>query len=62
MDVMVANVPKAWGILLSHEWPAMVGGSIEMDISYVVTNLPNPQKMRLYTEQFKLYLQREQFL
>ena len=56
MDVMVAIVLEAWGILLSHEWAAMVGGFIEMDISYVVTTLPNPQKVRLYTEQFKLYL------
>ena len=56
MDVMVANVPEAWGILLSHEWPAMVGGSIEMDIFYVVITLPNPQQVRLYKEHFKLYL------
>ena len=44
MDVMVANVQEAWGILLSHEWAAMVGGSIAIDISYVVITLPNPQK------------------
>ena len=56
MDVMVANVPEAWGILLLYEWAAMVGGSIEMDISYVVITLCNPQQVRLYKEQFKLYL------
>ena len=56
MDVMVANVLEAWGILLSYEWVSMVGGSIEMDIYYVVITLPKPQQVRLYREQFKLCL------
>ena len=56
MDVMVDNVPEAWGISLSCEWVVMVGGSIEMDISYVVIIFSNPQQVRFCREDLKLYL------
>ena len=42
MDVMVDKVPEAWGVSLPCEWVIMVGGSIEMDISYVVIRFSNP--------------------
>ena len=47
MDVMVVNVPEAWGILLSSEWASVVGGSTKVDISDVVITLPNLQQVRL---------------
>jgi hypothetical protein len=34
MDVVVIDVPDAWGMLLSRKWAANLGGSIQMDLSY----------------------------
>jgi hypothetical protein len=34
MDVVVIDVPDAWGMLLSRKWVTTLGGSIQMDLSY----------------------------
>jgi len=31
MNVVVMNVPDAWGMLLSRSWPATLGGFLSMD-------------------------------
>ena len=35
MDFMVIDIPDVWGMLLSREWGAIVGGQLQMDLSYV---------------------------
>jgi hypothetical protein len=34
MDVVVFYIPDTWGMILSREWDATVGGSLQMDFSY----------------------------
>ena len=39
MDVVVIDLPPAYGKLLSRKWLASMGGSIQMDLSYPL--IPN---------------------
>ena len=39
MNVLVLDIPDTWGMLLSREWAAKLGGSIQMDVSYAT--IPN---------------------
>ena len=32
MDIVVIDVPNAWGMLLSRKWAVDLGGSIQMDL------------------------------
>ena len=34
MDVIVIDVPNAWGMLFSENWATCFGGNIQMDLSY----------------------------
>jgi hypothetical protein len=34
MDVIVVDIPDTWGMILSREWAATLGGSLQMDLSY----------------------------
>ena len=34
MDILIIDVPDAWGMLLSRKWVATMGGNIQMDLSY----------------------------
>jgi hypothetical protein len=38
MDIVVVDVPDVWGILLSRKFVAMLGGTLEMDLTYI--NVP----------------------
>jgi hypothetical protein len=33
MEVVVVNIPDTWGMILSREWDATLGGSLQMDLS-----------------------------
>ena len=35
MDVVVANIPPKFGILLSRSWTSKLKGNLQMDMSYV---------------------------
>jgi len=39
MDIVVIDVPDAWGMLLSIKWGADIGGSLQMDLSYATVDL-----------------------
>ena len=32
MNFLILDIPDAWGMLLSREWAAKLGGSIQMDL------------------------------
>ena len=34
MDIVVANIPPKYGMLLSHSWGAKLQGSLQLDMSY----------------------------
>jgi hypothetical protein len=38
MDIVVVDVPDVWGMLLSRKFVAMLGGTLEMDLTYI--NVP----------------------
>jgi hypothetical protein len=42
MDVLVIDVPDAWGMLLSRKWGAHMGGCINMDLSFATIPYPPP--------------------
>jgi hypothetical protein len=35
IEIIVVDVPDVWGILLSRKFGAMVGGSLEMDLTFL---------------------------
>jgi hypothetical protein len=38
IDIVIVDVPDVWGMLLSRKFASMLGGTLEMDLTYV--NLP----------------------
>jgi hypothetical protein len=42
MDVLVIDVPDAWGMLLSRKWGANMGGCLNMDLTYATIPYPPP--------------------
>jgi hypothetical protein len=55
MDVVVIDVPDAWGMLLSRKWAASLGGSLQMDLSYATIPTCDNTFVRLTREQEKKY-------
>jgi hypothetical protein len=49
MDVVVANVPVKFGMLLSRSWDAKLKGTLQMDMSYATIPIFG-EKIRLYRE------------
>ena len=49
MDVVVANIPPKFGILLSRSWTSKLKGSLQMDMIYATIPVQNKNK-RLYSE------------
>jgi hypothetical protein len=35
IDIIVVDVPDVWGMLLSRKFGAMIGGSLEMDLTFL---------------------------
>jgi hypothetical protein len=35
IDIIVVDVPDVWGMLLSRKFDAMIGGSLEMDLTFL---------------------------
>ena len=54
MDIVVAEVPQNYGILLSRSWGAKLQGTIQMDMTYVTIPVFN-QNRRLYRESHMQY-------
>jgi hypothetical protein len=50
MDVVVADVPKKYGMLLSRSWGAKVGGYLQLDMTYATIQLFGGKYNRLYRE------------
>ena len=48
MDIVVADIPPKYGMLLSRSWGAKIQGSLQMDMSYATIPVFN-QNRRLYT-------------
>ena len=54
MDIVVADVPPKYGMLLSRSWGAKLQGNMQMDMTYVNIHVFN-QTRRLYRESHMQY-------
>jgi len=59
MDVVVADIPPKYGMLLSRSWGAKLQGSLQLDMSYA-TILVFGQPKRLYRETLMKYVVRSE--
>jgi hypothetical protein len=50
MDVVIADIPPKYGMLLSRSWGAKLGGSLQLDMSYATIPIFGGQFTRLYRE------------
>ena len=50
MDIVVIDVPDAWGMLLSRKTGADLGGNIQMDLTYATIPTPEGTYIRLNRE------------
>ena len=49
MDVIMADIPPKFGILMSRSWTSKLKGSLQMDMNYATIPIWNESK-RLYSE------------
>ena len=55
MDVVVADIPPKFGVLLSISWTSKLKGSLQMDMSYATIGVQNGSR-RLYSEKRTPYV------
>ena len=55
MDIVVADVPPKYGMLLSRSWGAKLQGTMQMDMTYATIPIFN-QNRRLYRESHMHYM------
>ena len=55
MDVVVADIPQKYGMLLSRSWGAKIQGTLQMDMSYATIPVFG-QTRRLYRETLMKYM------
>jgi len=55
MDVVVADIPPKYGMLLSRSWGAKLQGSLQLDLSYATISVFGQPK-RLYRETLMKYV------
>jgi hypothetical protein len=55
MDVMVVDIPITYGIFLSRKYTTLFGGSLQMDLSYVIIPISNFEMVKIYRDPFVKY-------
>ena len=55
MDILVTDIPRKYGMLLSRSWGAKLQGTLQMDMTYA-TILFFSQPRRLYRETHMKYM------
>jgi hypothetical protein len=56
MDVVVADIPPKFGLLLSRPWSKRLGGTLQMDLSYATILVFGGELKRLYRENQLAYI------
>jgi len=56
MDVVVADIPPKFGMLLSRSWSKKLGGTLQMDLSFATIPVFGGEQMRLYSESQLAYI------
>jgi len=59
MEIVVADIPPKYGMLLSRSWGAKLQGSLQLDMSYATISMFGQPK-KLYRETFMKYMVRNQ--
>jgi hypothetical protein len=53
MDIVVIDVPDVWGMLLSRKFVAMLGGTLQMDLTYATIPMDDETNATYPTYQWK---------
>jgi len=56
MDIVVADVPPKFGMLLRRSWIKRFGGNLKMDLSYATIPVFGGEHKRLYREAQLAYI------
>ena len=56
IDIMVADIPSRFGMLLSRSWSKKLGGTLQMDMSYATIPVFGGEFRRLYMETQMAYI------
>ena len=56
MDIVVADVPPKFGMLLSRSWIKRLGGTLLMDLTYATIPVFGGEHRRLYREAKLAYI------
>ena len=56
MDIVVANVPPKFSMLLSRSWIKRLGGTLQMDLTYATILVFGGEHRRLYREAQLAYI------
>jgi hypothetical protein len=56
MDIVVVDVPPKFGMLLSRSWIKILGGNLQMDLSYATIPVFGGEHRRLYREAQLAYI------
>jgi len=56
MDIVVADVPPKFGMLLSRRWSKRLGGTLHNDLSYATILVFGGESRRLYKEAQLAYI------
>jgi hypothetical protein len=56
MDIVVADVPPKFGMLLSRSWIKILGGTLQMDLTYATIPVFGGEHRRLYRESQLAYI------
>ena len=50
MNVLVIDIPNVWGMLLSREWAAKLGGRIQLNLTYATIPISETTSIKLMNE------------
>ena len=56
MEIVVADIPPKFGLLLSHSWSKRLGGTLQMDLTYDTIPMFGGETKRLYRERKLAYI------
>ena len=56
MEIVVADIPPKFGLLLSRSWIKRIGGTLQMDLTYATIPMFGGETKRLYKENQLAYI------
>ena len=56
MDIVVADIPPKFGLLLCWSWRKRLGGTLQMDLTYATIPMFRGETKRLYRENQLAYI------